>query len=65
VGADGKPIIAANTSDGQASFPNGRFLTDDVADRLARYGDTLLKELSYVVLPCQDCRATRAAHHRE
>jgi hypothetical protein len=37
-----------------ASFPNGRFLTDDVADRLARYGDTLLKELSYVVAPCQN-----------
>jgi hypothetical protein len=66
VGADGKPSIVANTSDGHASFPNGRFLTDDVGDRLARYGDTLLKELSYVVRPCQDsdppskpeCRAT-------
>jgi hypothetical protein len=52
VSPDGKPSIAANTSDGQASFPNGRFLTDDVADRLARYGDTLLKELSFVVRPC-------------
>ncbi len=28
-------------------FPNGRRLTDDVAALLARYGDTLLLELSY------------------
>jgi hypothetical protein len=53
--ADGTATIIPNTSDGlHASFPNGRFLTDDVADRLARYGDTLLKELSYLVPPCQD-----------
>jgi hypothetical protein len=51
-GPDGKPVIQANVSTGAASFPNGRILTDDVADRLARYGDTLLKELSYVVPPC-------------
>lgn len=30
-------------------FPNGRLLTDDVAALLARYGDTLLYELSYTV----------------
>jgi hypothetical protein len=29
-------------------FPNGRLLTDDVAERLATYGDTLLKEISYI-----------------
>jgi len=29
-------------------FPNGRLLTDDVAALLARYGDTLLLELSYL-----------------
>jgi hypothetical protein len=48
----GKPVIKENVANGMASFPNGRILTDDVADRLARYGDTLLKELSYVVPPC-------------
>jgi len=29
-------------------FPNGRLLTDDVAELLATYGDTLLKEISYI-----------------
>jgi len=29
-------------------FPNGRLLTDDVAELLARYGDTLLKEISHI-----------------
>jgi hypothetical protein len=53
-GADGKWSIVANTSDGQASFPNGRFLSDDVAIRLGRYGDTALLELSHLVPPCQD-----------
>ena len=53
-GPDGKLGIVVNKSDGLASFPNGRFLTDDVGDRLARYGDTALKELSHLVPPCQD-----------
>jgi len=35
-------------SDGNARFPNGRRLEDDVAERLARYGDPLLKEISYI-----------------
>ncbi len=40
---DGEP-----PSDGSARFPNGRRLEDDVAERLARYGDTLLKEISFI-----------------
>jgi hypothetical protein len=41
---DGQPILSRG---GGADFPNGRKLTDDVAKRLAEYGDTLLYELSY------------------
>lgn len=41
---DGTPVL----SNGDASYPNGRRLEDDVAARLARYGDTLLYEISYI-----------------
>lgn len=46
-----RPIVFVEggaPSDGNARFPNGRRLEDDVAEALARYGDTLLKENSYI-----------------
>jgi uncharacterized protein DUF4331 len=45
---DDVPDVMIYTERRPVGFPNGRLLTDDVAELLAVYGDTLLKELSYV-----------------
>lgn len=42
------PDVMIYAAQHPVGFPNGRLLTDDVAELLATYGDTLLKELSYV-----------------
>lgn len=41
------PDVMVYTTRYPVGFPNGRLLTDDVAARLAQWGDTLLFELSY------------------
>ena len=46
---DHVPDVLIYTTRRPVGFPNGRLLTDDVAALLARYGDTLLYELSYTV----------------
>ena len=45
---DQVPDVMLYTTREPVKFPNGRVLTDDVAEELARYGDTLLKEISYI-----------------
>jgi hypothetical protein len=45
---DHVPDVMLYTKREPVGFPNGRKLTDDVAEELARYGDTLLKEISYI-----------------
>jgi hypothetical protein len=44
---DYTPDVMIYSSRFNVGYPNGRRLTDDVAALLARYGDTLLYELSY------------------
>jgi hypothetical protein len=44
---DFTPDVMIYSNRFNVGFPNGRRLTDDVAALLARYGDTLLFELSY------------------
>lgn len=44
---DFTPDVMIYSSRFNAGYPNGRRLNDDVAALLARYGDTLLLELSY------------------
>ena len=44
---DHVPDVLIYTTRRPVGFPNGRLLTDDVAALLARYGDSLLFELSY------------------
>ncbi|HYR21514.1 MAG TPA: hypothetical protein VEP30_01140 [Chthoniobacterales bacterium] len=44
---DFTPDVMIYSSRFNAGYPNGRCLNDDVAALLARYGDTLLLELSY------------------
>ena len=45
---DQVPDVMLYTTREPLGFPNGRKLTDDVAEELARYGDTLLKEISHI-----------------
>lgn len=45
---DEVPDVMIYTDRRPVGFPNGRKLTDDVAELLATYGDTLLKEISYI-----------------
>lgn len=45
---DEVPDVMIYTDRSPVGFPNGRLLTDDVAELLAKYGDTLLKEISYI-----------------
>jgi len=45
---DEVPDVMLYSKRSPVGFPNGRLLTDDVAERLATYGDTLLKEISYI-----------------
>ena len=45
---DKVPDVMIYTTRRPVGFPNGRLLTEDVAELLARYGDTLLKEISYI-----------------
>ena len=45
---DKVPDVMIYSSERPVGFPNGRLLTDDVAELLATYGDTLLKEISYI-----------------
>jgi hypothetical protein len=45
---DHVPDVMLYTTREPVGFPNGRKLTDDVAEELAKYGDTLLKEISYI-----------------
>ena len=42
------PDVMIYSKRAPVGFPNGRMLTDDVAELLAVYGDTLLKEISYI-----------------
>ena len=42
------PDVLIYTTQAPLGFPNGRLLTDDVAEQLALYGDSLLKEISYI-----------------
>ena len=41
------PDVMIYSTRHRVGFPNGRLLTDDVAAKLAQYGDTLLYELAY------------------
>ena len=41
------PDVMVYTTRYQVGYPNGRYLTDDVAALLAQHGDTLLLELSH------------------
>ena len=45
---DEVPDVMIYSDRAPVGFPNGRLLTDDVAELLAIYGDTLLKEFSYI-----------------
>jgi hypothetical protein len=45
---DQVPDVMIYTRQAPIGFPNGRLITDDVAELLATYGDTLLKEISYI-----------------
>lgn len=46
---DQVPDVMIFTTRHQAGFPNGRFLTDDVAAMLAQHGDIQLLELSHII----------------
>jgi hypothetical protein len=45
---DHVPDVMIYSPRSPVGFPNGRLLTDDVAELLAVYGDTLLKEISHI-----------------